>query len=929
MAYTKSQERAIHSIGRGNLQIIACAGSGKTEVLSAGIADLLKRERDKGLKPANIVAFTFTEKAAGELKERIHDRCKGALGSVQGMAEMYVGTIHGYCLNLLQSPPLYRYLKYRVLTDVQQRLLIDRFSSQSGLTSVPLLKGGTLRRWVDSRLYQQVLSIVTEEATPLNKLPTGVAEAIKNYRALIDKHRYLDYATIIAEAVAAIKSVTALRMTLQKSIRHLIVDEYQDVNPLQEALISELHVLGASLCVVGDDDQTIYQWRGSDVQNILTFPSRYQPVRVIKLNENFRSNSKIVDVARAVAERNTDRLVKKMESTNAQPFENGDLLAMQLADTDAEALWISGKIKGMQGWEYKDTPIRPSRGLSWSDFAILLRSVNRDAGPITNAFTAAGIPFVVGGMNELFSTPEIQAIRECFYFLSDFAGPGGGITKKHLVEALAGGRLGVNRNQVRRGVVYLEGQRLKITNKIISELYPQPLFQGLLREMGIREESIDTSHGAGVGEVVYFNLGKFSQLISDFEQIHFKSKSNELLGQFASFLCYQAPDYYPEGWQDTSQVRPDAVQIMTLHQAKGMQWPAVFIPCLRRNRFPSKAPGGRTVWHVIPQLAVPGWQRFVGTVEDERRLFYVGLTRAERFLFCSWAPVKDNQQQRNVSAFLNEFTGTDCILTKEPRSKARTLIQPRPRRNDSVLAISFSELKYYFECSYLFKLRFLYGFDAPISQALGYGKSLHDALAEIHSKAIQGEIFSAEEAPRLVKDHLFLPFASDEVRTFAEDSARKALSRYLSANQAYLGRLEHVEKPIELKMTDGTVVTGRIDLIRRTDTGEVAIVDFKSNEDAQTETITMRQLHVYALGYNQLTGRNADKVEIMNLDRGAARREQVDSELIQDTLQLMNKAGRDLRAGNLQRHRQWCDTCSSCDLSGICRDLVFKARTNS
>ena len=161
MTYTANQLKAIKTIDE-NLQIIACAGSGKTQVISERIVEILKKKKKTGITPANIVAFTFTDKAATELKDRIHRLCKEEFGTDQGLAEMFVGTIHGYCLNLLQSPPVYQFLKYSVLNDVQQRLLIDRNSTKSGLTNTPLLNSGKLRLWQDSRLYQQLLSIIGE-----------------------------------------------------------------------------------------------------------------------------------------------------------------------------------------------------------------------------------------------------------------------------------------------------------------------------------------------------------------------------------------------------------------------------------------------------------------------------------------------------------------------------------------------------------------------------------------------------------------------------------------------------------------------------------------------------------------------------------------------------------------------------------------------
>jgi DNA helicase-2/ATP-dependent DNA helicase PcrA len=846
--YTEYQQAAVDSVD-DNLQIVACAGSGKTQVISARIVNILKKKKDSGITPANIVAFTFTDKAAGELKDRIHRLCKEELGSDLGLAEMFVGTIHAYCLSLLQSPPLYRYLKYRVMTDVQQRLLIDRYSQQSGLTRVPLLNGGTLQRWKDSRLYQQVLAICAEAKVDSKKLPPGVATAIGDYRTLIHSKKYLDYSMIISEALEEVRTNKVLRQKLN-SVKYLVVDEYQDVNPLQEDLIRELHVLGANLCVVGDDDQTIYQWRGSEVRNIIEFDKRYKPVKRIPLNENFRSSKGIVLAARRVVEGNPERLVKKMESTDAQPYKRGDLLALAFKTPDDEAQWISERIKWLHGIEFRDKATSPARGLTFGDFAVLLRSVRHDAAPILGALDKAGIPYIVGGMNGLFDTPEINALRQTIFFLAD-VDPSGGtpITAGGLSTVLAQARMGLNATQISNGIKFLVARKSKLGSLMDAELYLQRVFLDFLDALELREHSIDQVHGPGTGEIVYYNLGKFSQVISDYEQIHFNTMPSNLYPAFANFLYHQAPDYYPEGWEDVAYARPDAVQVMTVHQAKGMQWPAVFVPCLRRNRFPSRTQGGRTIWHVVPDSLVPNASRYKGSVEDERRLFYVALTRAERYLYSSWAPIAANQQQRNVSQFFNEFTGSEYVLTKPVNIPLPQQLTPKPRHEDQTLTLTFSELKYYFSCPYLFKLRFLYGFDTPINRALGYGKSLHDALAEIHSESIKGKVPTVTEVPRLVDDHLHLPFANTQVLENLQKAATQALTRYLQEHAAELTRLEHVEQPIELKLEDGIVVTGRVDLIRRADTNETVIVDFKSDERAQAEDVTQKQLHVYAVGY--------------------------------------------------------------------------------
>ena len=178
----------------------------------------------------------------------------------------------------------------------------------------------------------------------------------------------------------------------------------------------------------------------------------------------------------------------------------------------------------------------------------------------------------------------------------------------------------------------------------------------------MREERVP----GGRGEVVFYNLGKFSQAISDFESIHFHSNPVEKYTSFAGFLRHHAESAYPEGWQDNAFVSPDAVRIMTVHQSKGLEWPVVFIPQLVRNRFPSRAGGGRTVWHLIPEAAFDNSARYKGGPEDERRLFYVAVTRAQKFLHMSWAPQEANQAARAPSDFFNEVLASKYVKRRPP-----------------------------------------------------------------------------------------------------------------------------------------------------------------------------------------------------------------------------------------------------------------------
>lgn len=912
MRFTRDQLAAINH-REGNLHLVACAGSGKTEVVARRVANLLDPSATPKVTPANVVAFTFTDKAAAELKQRIIERVREAHDDMPGLAEMFVGTIHGFCLDLLKTK-VPEYMKYEVLNEVQQALLIDRNSRQSGLTTTRDLNGRTLRRYVDTSRYVEALSVLRE--AHLNDAilrGTSIVAGLRSYRELIRDKRYLDYSSIMEEAVRAVAADADLHARLGARIKHVIIDEYQDVNPIQEALVRLLAEMDAAICVVGDDDQTIYQWRGSDVSNILTFSERYAPADEVRLQENFRSSRGIIETAREFISQNTVRLDKAMVPTDAQPFEPGDLVALALDAPDEEGEFIAQTISSLVGVAFTD-PDGSERGLSYSDFAILLRSVRANGEPITRALEDAGIPFIVGGMNNLFETREAGASRELFYFMA--GRPGSDEARLEATWMDAG--LGVGAAAVRCAVEKAAATRASISDAAGDKRWSfyslQRQFLTFIEDLGLHEEAFPN----GRGEVIFYNLGKFSQVISDFESIHYHSDPVRKYDEFANFLQYRAESTYPEGWQDNQYANPNAVRVMTVHQAKGMQWPVVFLPALLRNRFPAPRMGGRNVWHIVPREGVVGQGRYEGTLEDERRLFYVAMTRSQKFLFLTWAPIpgKNNRYAR-PSEFWDDILVSKHVKRRRQDYSSRTRLAPQARASIANVALSFSDLKYFFECPYQFKLRILYGFNAPIHEALGYGKSLHDALAEVHARAIRGDVPGASEVPRLVETHLHVPYAYPALRETLERSAEKVIGNYLEDNAADFENIEFSEKAVEISLGGGVSVFGRIDLVRRLDTDETTIVDLKSTDRAQPEDVTEAQLHIYALGYKELMGRNADFVEIYNLDERKKKPRSVDEDFIGDVKGKVHRAATALRDNDMPPATS-ARACPSCDYLGLC-----------
>jgi DNA helicase II / ATP-dependent DNA helicase PcrA len=452
----------------------------------------------------------------------------------------------------------------------------------------------------------------------------------------------------------------------------------------------------------------------------------------------------------------------------------------------------------------------------------------------------------------------------------------------------------------------------------------QRVFLNFLDDCGAREERVANNRG----EIAFYNLGKFTQVITDFETIHYHSRPVDLYAAFASFLEFQAEDAYPEGWQDNQYANPDAVRVMTVHQAKGMQWPVVFVPALLKNRFPSKKQGGRGVWHLIPRSGVKDQIRYEGTIEDERRLFYVAMTRSQKFLHLTWAPVSGNKLFQNRSVFWDDILASKFVKRRPQDYSQRQRLTPEPKKGVSNVVFSFSDLKYFFECPYQFKLRVLYGFNPPIREELGFGRSLHNALAEVHTRAIRGDYASQSDVSSLVETHLHVPFANPALKQRMEAAAEKVIGNYIDDNKADFDKIEFSEKQIDISLEDGVSVVGRIDLVRRKDTNETTIVDLKSNDRAQAEEVTEHQLHIYALGYEELTGKRADFVEIYELDQRKRKPRSVDNDFIDDVKSKVATAAEALRNNDMPAAPEETK-CRKCDYCGMCSSGRNAVGTNA
>lgn len=855
MNYTIEQQLAIDTIDK-NLQIIACAGAGKTQVISQRIVKILK---EGNVEAKNIIAFTYTEKAAAELKTRVLKLCREQLGNINGLGEMYIGTIHSWCLQAIQDN-IFEYQKFTILDEIKLKLFIDKYYTEVGMA------GAGLDRYKDTGRYISILSVLREaELTEGTELPEEWSDALHDYQKTLFNHSYFDFTTIMTEAIRNLKENEVFQEKVLGNLKYLIVDEYQDVNPIQEELIVQLSKSQCNICVVGDDDQTIYQWRGGDVTYIQKFQERYKDVIYIKLEDNFRSSPGIIDVALKCITNNVQRLPKIMNAKGHQNNVDLDIIYNQYEEVSEENQFIADTIKKLRGAEFLDKEGALPRGIDYSDCAILLRTWKK-AKSIIETLTAEDIPFVVGGVNELFERPEIKAAKAIYLYLNK------DIEEDTLKIYWSSISDKINESDIDKAIDFLR-KKFPSPKMYFATFNLQEIFWTFIEKAKLTEEVFeDINHKGVVGneinEVVFYNLGMFSQIINDFETIHFKDKPTYKLSRFLNFLEYSADDYYPEGWLNNSLKTPNAVQIMTVFQSKGLEFPVVFIPGLNKNYLPIKKPGGKQIWHYIDREWIKDQQRYEGGTEDERRLFYVAITRSQKYLFITRS--KENRLYQKESPFAKEISNSEYVISdKNPDYSNLNRMNPSPKTERGAIQLNFSVLKAFFDCPYKFKLISLYGFNLPITERMGYGNSIHNVLMEIHRRHLNGEDVSKIDVALLVDTHVHIPYATGIVLENIKETTKHVTESYLEENLSDFDNIEYAEQEIQIDLGDGIMVNGRMDLIRKVDLNGrelTTIIDFKSRKESQDQDITIEQLSMYALGYKELTGKTADRLQIYNLD---------------------------------------------------------------
>lgn len=923
---------------------LACAGSGKSKTLAYRIARLVGESVD----PASIVAFTFTEKAAESIKHRVAHALVAIGADPNVIGAMYVGTIHSYCQMVLGEMNA-RYRQFDVLDDNRLKLyLISRYPTL-GLNLVrdahPNAQGGRAG-------YFRTVDKVATAWTTLNDEMVDIVDIVMHDAVMghtltqlstqLNEDEFIDFSLmvrLVADALAD-NDPGALRAT--EPLRHLLVDEYQDVNPAQEALIERLRARGCSLVVTGDDDQAIYSWRGADVNNILSFRQRYPASAEHTLSHNFRSTPAIVAVADhfAAAELGATRIVKN--PTADTPDGPRDLRALWFDDRASEAEWVAGRIEALLGTAYRERD-GTVRGLTLGDFAIMMRSTRmdeQDGSPRHAAFTRAlevgGLRYSLEAGGGIFDRPQVAALRDSFLLLRDGT-PDRNVAQTHFANIV---RPAFHQADFTRFTQVMAEWGREIHAPVVGarrRVFPQQLVHDLL-------EAVDLA-GTPLDDGVMRALGLFSQIMQDVEAVFVSIDSRERFASILNFLQNVADSGYDTATEDVLR-RPDLITVSTVHKMKGLEFPVVFIVDVEHQRFPRnrRRYDGWLPTAVIQTALTRG--AYQSTRAEEARLFYTALTRAERYLYvsgCAQLPAAANLKTR--SQFAGQLAHPELVDDPAPLPAGLEAAAPQPRIDETVMPTTYSEIRYYLRCPADYRYRKSYGFSPPITEMFGFGMTVHAGVGKLHEQ-FRATPPTADEARSLGEDlfHLkHVPQSRDPERPGpyerARDSAGEILANYATDYGEDFSHRRQVELRFEVPIAQG-VISGSIDLLLHyDDTGnlvEAGVIDFKTMEggDAPEEnreldwTELVLQVQLYALGAAEVHGEHARTGAVHLLKDGQRIEVPVDEAAVSAAVGNVEWAVDRILARDFPM-RPDQPKCEACDFAALCPKRAEAFATNT
>lgn len=853
----------------GPLLIVAGAGTGKTTVITRRIAFLLKQ---KLAQPSEILALTFTDKASGEMEERVD------LLAELGNHDFWISTFHSFCQRILEQHGLDIGLanSFKLLDDVGQWILIRKNFEKFNLAYYKPL--GSPDRFIETLLkhfskckdemitpeeyldYAKNLTHTNDEEEVEAKRVLEVANAYAVYQQLLLDNEYLDFGDLINYAIHLFEKRPNILKIYQEKFKYILVDEFQDTNFAQYQLIKLLTGVAGknakpinNLVVVGDDDQSIYKFRGASVSNILKLKEDYKDVTQITLVQNYRTSQAILDLAyNFIQANNPERLEtklkidKKLIAGNKEIKDKAHIEVLEADDLSSELTCVVNKII-----ELKE--INPEK--SWNEFAILIRA-NSAAEELLPRLNSANIPYTFVANKGLFKK-KIIADLICYMKLLDNYHESASLFRVMQLPKFA-----INPDESSHITQFTHKKTLSLFEALgkleeiegISEASQKKIFS-LLELIAKHSEAILEQTAVELFVHILADLGILEEIQSDTIQ---NAEDRELIDQF-----YKKIEFFEEQSDDKSirafldhldleikagsegaikfdpNLGPESLKVMTVHSSKGLEFTYVFLINMVDQRFPTRAKHDSIA---IPDALVKDiLPEGDAHLQEERRLFYVAVTRAKTNLYLSWAKDYGGAKLKKPSVFLQETNLVPSEKVSQATGKVVFTKKSGPGRKKQVyqnlpIKFSFSDIASFENCPLDYKYKTYLKLPMPGAAPLSFGKTIHKVCQLFTESFMQGQNPTWEQVEEWYKEHWIDEWYKDkDQKEKYRTAGHTMIKQVFDDTYDHKPNIKYIEEGFKLKLGKEYTIVGRIDRADVLLDGSLAIVDYKTNESPKTK----------------------------------------------------------------------------------------------
>ncbi|MDP3955080.1 MAG: ATP-dependent DNA helicase [bacterium] len=932
--------------GKGPLLVIAGAGTGKTTVITERIKYLVA----EGLaKPSEILALTFTDKAAREMEERVDQAMP------YGYTQMWISTFHSFCDKILRLEGLNIGLNshYNLMTGAEtvqflrQNLFKFELNYFRPLGNPTKFIDGMLQHFsrlkdedVTPEEYLRFAQSKNDEEKEENEKTLELANAYRTYEELKIKEGVMDFDDLIFYTLKLFKTRKNVLKQYQAQFKYVLIDEFQDTNYTQNELAILLAGAQANITATGDDDQSVYKFRGAAISNIIQFREKFPKAKIVVLTKNYRSTQEILDRSyRLIQNNNPDRLEVK-EKIDKKLVAMRKIAGTQIhfLHTDRvenEAELVAKKIINLKAG---------ITDLKYSDFAILVRA-NAHAEAFVRALSRSGIPYQFLGPGMLFKQPEI---KELIAYLKVLADINDSVAMFRVLTmdifTLDARDLAAMTSFAKRNAlslfeaceqlekIFVQEKTRETVQKIVAMVHKHlaliknetagQILYFFLEDSGILRKIIE--YKSSPDERRAQNISKF------FDKLKIYEAGHEDASVFAvsdwidlSMELGESPLASNSDWSEI-----EAVNLLTVHSAKGLEFPVVFLVNLVSQRFPTNE---RREQIPIPEALIKEILP-VGDyhLEEERRLFYVGMTRARDHLFLTAANYYgEAKRERKISQFVVETLGEQAIKSSNQPINQLTnqlslLEWAKPKEFQFPVSsfqfpindLSFSQIETFNRCPLQYRYHYIQRIPVTPGTALTFGDTVHKTLLHFYERAKKGEKLAEKDLLEIYqKNWSSFGFSSKEHELKMKKNGGNMLKKFYKEAYDPKHLPESLEQSFKIKIGDGIRIGGKIDRVDTLAGGALEIIDYKTGKlPAEKEIAESLQMTVYALAACDpgIYGKKPDEVILTFYFLEHSRKissKRTKEQLEEAKRKLVEKAKEIQKSDFLPTPGPWCDFC--------------------